>query len=82
MANDDFSREFRRKNESMSQYWRDVKAALDLPLPTKESLKDDFWPRSRFIPEPDQFQDGTLCEEFATDVPHVGHRRDRVAESF
>ena len=32
MANDDFFGEFRRKNEPLSQYWRDVKAALDLPL--------------------------------------------------
>ena len=32
-ANDDFSGEFRRKNEPVSQYWRGVKAALDLPLP-------------------------------------------------
>ena len=51
MANDDFSGEFRRKNNLISQYWRDVKAALDLPLPTKESLKDGFWPRLRFTPE-------------------------------
>ena len=32
MANDDFSREFRRTNEPVSQYWRDVKAILDHPL--------------------------------------------------
>ena len=32
MANDDFSGEFRRTNELVSQYWRDVKATLDLPL--------------------------------------------------
>ena len=50
MTNDDFSKEFRRKNEPMSQYWKGVKAALDLLLPTKESLKDGFWQRSRFIP--------------------------------
>ena len=30
-----------------------MKAALDLPLPTEESLKDDFYPRSRFTPEAD-----------------------------
>ena len=84
MANDDFSRELKRTNEPVSQYWRGVKAALDLPLPVKESLKDGFWPRSRFIPSTvDQFQeDGTLHEEFARDVPHVGRRRDRPAESF
>ena len=39
MAND-FSKEFRRKNEYVSQYWRDVKAALDLSLPIEKSLKD------------------------------------------
>ena len=55
MAYDDFSREFRRKSEPMSQYWRGVKAAIDLPFATEESLKDGFWPRSRFTPEADQF---------------------------
>ena len=83
MANDDISREFRRKNEPMSQYWRDVKVALDLPLPIEECLKDGFWPRSRFIPKAKQFQgDGTLHKEFATDAPHIGHRRDGPMESF
>ena len=42
MANEDFSREFRRKNEPMSHYWRGVKAALDLLLPTEESLREGF----------------------------------------
>ena len=84
MANDDFSGEFKRTNEPVSQYWRGVKAALDLKLPVEESLKDGFWPRSRFIPSKvDQFQeDGTLHEEFARDVPHVGRRGDRPTESF
>ena len=83
MANDDFSGEFRRKNEPVSQYWRNVKAALDLPLPIEECLKDGFWPRSRFIPGAEQFQeDGTLREEFARDAPHVGRRGDRPMESF
>ena len=61
-----------------------MKAALDVPLPVEESLRDGFWPRSRFIPSAvDQFQeDGTLCEEFARDVPHVGRRGDRLVESF
>ena len=83
MANDDFSGEFRRKNKPVGQYWRDVKVALDLPLPTKESLKDDFWPRSRFTLEANQFQeDGTLREEFATNATHVGRRGDHPLESF
>ena len=61
-----------------------MKAALDLPLPLEESLRGDFWPTSRFTPsEADGFQeDGTLCEEFARDVPHVGRRGDRPVESF
>ena len=42
MANDDFSGEFRKKNEPMSQYWRGVKATLDLLLPMEECLKDGF----------------------------------------
>ena len=50
MANDDFFEEFKRTNESLSQYWRGVKAALDLPLLVEEYLRDGFWPRSRFIP--------------------------------
>ena len=84
MANDDFSREFRRKNEPLSEYWRGVKAALDHPLPSVESLRGRFSPTSRFTPsKADQFQeDGTLREEFARDVLHVGHKGDRPAESF
>ena len=42
MANDDFSGEFRRKNEPLSEYWRGVKIALDLPLPSVESLEVGF----------------------------------------
>ena len=42
MANYDFSKEFRRKNELVSQYWRGVKAALNFSLPAEESLKDNF----------------------------------------
>ena len=84
MANDDFSGEFRRKNEPLSQYWRDVKAALDLPLPLEESLRGGFWPQLRFTPsQVDRFQeDGTLSEEYARDVSHVGRRGDRPIESF
>ena len=61
-----------------------MKAALDLPLPLVESLRGGFWPASRFIPsEVDRFhEDGTLREEYARDVPHVGCRGDRPAESF
>ena len=52
--------------------------------PSKETLKDGFWPRSRFSPlEADQFHaDGTLQEEYTRDVLHVGRRRDRLVESF
>ena len=84
MANDDFFGEFRWTNEPVSQYLRDVKATLDLPFLIEESLRDGLWPRSRFIPsEANGFQeDGTLQEEFARDVPHVGHRGDHLAESF
>ena len=61
-----------------------MKAALDVPLPSVESLRGGFWPTSRFIPsEVDRFhEDGTLREEYTRDVPHVGRRRDRLAESF
>ena len=56
---------------------------MDLPLPIEECLKDGFWPRIRFIPEAQQFQeDGTLREEFARDAPHVGRRGDCPMESF
>ena len=83
MANDEFSGEFRRKNKPVSQYWRGVKAALDLLLPIEESLKDNIWPKSRFILEVDQFQeDGTLHEEFAIDAPHIRRREDCPMDSF
>ena len=83
MANDDFFGEFKRKNKPMSQYWRGVKATLDLLLPIEESLKEGFWPRSRFIPKVDQFyENGTLREEFAIDLSHVGCREECLAESF
>ena len=42
MANDDFSGEFKRTNELVSQYWRGVKVTLDLPLLVQESLRDGF----------------------------------------
>ena len=42
MATENFSGEFRRKNEPVSQYWRGVKATLDLPLAIEECLKDGF----------------------------------------
>ena len=38
-ANDDFSRVFRRKNKPLNQYWRGVKAVLDLLLSAEESLR-------------------------------------------
>ena len=61
-----------------------MKAALDLPLPSEESLRGNFWPTSRFTPsEVDRFQeDGTLHEEYVRDVSNVGRRGDRLAESF
>ena len=68
---------------NLSQYGTGVKVALDLPLPKEESLKEGFWPRSRFTPENDRFQeDGTLHEEFARGLPHVGRRRDCPTELF
>ena len=84
MVNDDFSGEFRRKNEALSEYSTGVKATLDLPLPLVESLRGAFWPTSRFTPsKADWFhEDGTLREEFARDVHHVGRRGDCPAESF
>ena len=84
MANVDFSGEFRKKNEPLSEYWRGVKVAVDLLLPSVESLRGGFWPTSRFTPsKADRFhEDGTLREDFARDVPHVGRRGDRLAESF
>ena len=61
-----------------------MKATLDLPLPTEESLKGDFWPTSKFtLSKADQFQeDGTLCKEFAIDVFQVSRRGDCSAKSF
>ena len=61
-----------------------MKAALDLSLSLEESLKGNFWPTARFsCSKADRFQeDGTLHEEFARDVPHVGCRGDRPTKSF
>ena len=61
-----------------------MKAALDLLLLAEKSVKGGFWPTLRFTrSKANQFyKDKTLCKEFSIDVPHVGCRRDRLAESF
>ena len=40
MANDDLSREFRRKIELVKYYCRGMKTALDEPLPSEDCLRD------------------------------------------
>ena len=47
MANNGFSGEFKRTNEPISQYWKDIKVALNLLLPLEETLKEGFWPKVR-----------------------------------
>ena len=50
MSNDDFYGKFKRMIKPVSHNWRDVKATLDLCLPSKENLTNGFWPKIRFIP--------------------------------
>lgn len=84
MANEDLSGEFRRKNEHIMYYWRGVKAALDMPLEASPSLREGFWPLSRYIPSMvDEYEiDGTLREEYAEDPPFIGQRRHCPPPSF
>jgi hypothetical protein len=84
MANDDLSGEFRRKNGPISDYWKDVRIALDAPLQVRETILDGFWPASRITnDDADRRQsDGTICEGDAEDAPFVGRKRDRPRASF
>jgi len=74
MANEDLSSEFRRKNEHIMYYWRGVKTALDMPLEESPSLRQGFWPQSRYAPSVvDEYElDGTLREEYAEDASFIG----------
>ena len=76
MANQDLSRESRKKNESVMKYWEGVRGALQDPLRQRETLRDGFWPNSMISnEEEDQYlDDGTMREEFAEDAPFVGRR--------
>ena len=84
MANNDLSRKFRRKNEPVKKYWEGVRVTFNEPSVVCEALLAGFWPTSRIAnEEEDQMEDdGTLREEYAEDLPFVGHRRDRPPPSF
>ena len=84
MANEDHSREFRRKNEPIRNYWKGVRVALDAPLLVHDTLQYGFWPASRITTNvEDQMEDdGTVREEYAEDAPFVGRRRDRLRPLF
>ena len=44
LSKEDSTSEYRRQYEPLSYYWRQVKAALDLPFEYDKTLKDGFWP--------------------------------------
>ena len=44
LCNVDSSGECQRCYEHVVHYWRDVKVALQDPLPSSTILKDGFWP--------------------------------------
>jgi hypothetical protein len=84
MANEDVSGEFRRRNEPLSYYWREARLALALHISITGTLRNGFWPSSRFGPalEDEFLDDGTVHEEYAEDAPFVGRRHDRSPPSF
>jgi hypothetical protein len=84
MANEDLSGEFRRKNEHIMYYWRSVKAALNVPLEASSSLREGFWPLSRYNPSlVDEYEvHGMLKEEYAEDPPFIGQARHCPPPSF
>ncbi|KAG0572237.1 hypothetical protein KC19_VG078600 [Ceratodon purpureus] len=84
MANEDLSGEFRRRNEGISQYWKGVHQALEEDIISPSTLRDGFWPLSRFAPsaEDEYLDDGTVREAFAVDEPFIGQHRDRPNASF
>jgi len=84
LAHADPTGDYRRQHEEFIYYWKSVREALDLPIPTPSAFRNGFWPTSRYSPsEEDRFEDnGELREEFADDPPFVGQRRDRPQSSF
>jgi len=65
-------------------YWRDVKIALEDPLPNPTVLKDGFWPTTRVqATQEDQLdEDGEDLEEFGEDDAYMRPSRSRPRPSF
>ena len=84
LCNADVTGESRRRYEHLVHYWRDVKIALEEPLPNPTVLKDDFWPTTRVEGnEEDQLdEDGVDLEEFGEDDAYMGPLRNRPQPSF
>jgi hypothetical protein len=84
MTNKDVSGEFRRRNEPLNYYWKEVRSALDSHILVTGTLRNGFWPLSRFGPtlEDEFLDDGIVREEYAEDAPFVGRRRDCPPPSF
>ena len=76
--------ESRRRYEHLIHYWRDVKIALEEPLPNPTILKDGFWPTTRVqATQEDQLdEDGENLEEFGEDDAYVGPLQNRPRPSF
>jgi hypothetical protein len=84
LSEEDSTGEYRRCYEHLCYYWHDVKDALVLPVQTLSSLRDEFWPVTRFVTAPEDvfLEDGSVREEYDEDDHFVGQRRDRPAPSF
>ena len=74
LYNADVIGESRRRNEHLVHYWRDVKIALEEPLPNPTVPKDGFWTTTRVqATQEDQLdEDGEDLEEFGENDAYVG----------
>ena len=84
LCNADVTGESRMRYEHLVHYWRDVKIALEEPLPNSTILKDGFWPTTRIqATQEDQLdEDGKNLEEFDEDDAYVGPLRNHPRPSF
>ena len=84
LCNADVTGESQWRYEHLVHYWRDVKIALEEPLPNPIVLKDGFWPTTRVqATQEDQLdKDGEDLEEFGEDDAYVGPLRNRPRPSF
>jgi hypothetical protein len=76
LCNADVTGEYRRRYEHLVHYWRDVRLAMQEPLPSSTVLRDGFWPKTRVqrIRVDQLGDDGEDREQFAEDEAYVGPR--------